>query len=84
MWQSQLETSIISLRILTAPMRSKCCSIEISIKGGAHMRSIDASIPDKSLYCLSAPPLTEVLCYSASNAVVQSKYATKIMFDFYT
>ena len=65
-------------------MRSKCCSIEIPIKGGAHMRSVDASIPDKSMYCLSAPPLTEVLCYSASNAVVQSKYATKIMFDFYT
>ena len=48
------------------------------------MCSIDASIPDKSMYCLSAPPLTEVLCYSASNAVVQSKYATKIMSDFYT
>ena len=38
-WQSQVE---IPLRILTALLCSKCCSTEISIKGGAHMGSVNA------------------------------------------
>ena len=40
------------------------------------MRSEDVWIPDKFMYRILAPPLTEVLCYSALNTVTRSIYAT--------
>ena len=54
-----------------------------SIKSGAHTCRVDAWIPDKSTYHLWAPPLMKILCYSTSNAITQSRYATDIMFEFY-
>ena len=48
-----------------------------SVKGGAHTRFIDAWISNESTKCIWAPPLAEVQQYSASKAVMQSKYATE-------
>ena len=47
--------------------------------GGSYMLHIDAQIPDTCLQHVWAPPLMEVLCYSASNAVMRSKYVTKCL-----
>ena len=48
-----------------------------SLKAGAHMLCVNVSGIYASMQCVSAPPLTEVPCYSASNMVVQSIYATE-------
>ena len=68
-----------------------CCAIELwstvrktSVKGGAHMHSKVARIPDNSTSYIWALPLMEVLCYmqrfKCSNAV---KIRNRIMLDFY-
>ena len=48
-----------------------------SVKGGAHTRYVDLSGIDAALLRVWAPPLTEILRYSAPNTVTRSKYATE-------
>ena len=68
------KSNIILLRISTALLHLKCCSAELLLRVWAHKRYIDLSgIYASSLHVL-APPLMEVLRYSTSNAVTQSKY----------
>jgi len=48
-----------------------------SVKGGAHTRWVNSSILATFTRRVWAPPLTEVLRYSASNTAMRSKYATE-------
>ena len=49
----------------------------ISITGGAHMRCVDSWILDTVTLHVWDLPLTKVLCCSASNVVMWSKYTTE-------
>ena len=48
------------------------------------MCCVNVATIDAITHCVSAPPLMEVWRYSALNAVMRSKYAMEIIFDFYT
>ena len=75
-WQSWVESNIILLRISVTLPCSKHYH-RTSVKGGTHACFVDSWIPDISTQRVWAPPLTEVLHCSASNTVMQSKYATE-------
>ena len=72
MWQSQVEIKHnILLRILTALPRSKRCSAVLPLRA-------DTRAQCELIRHIDAPPLrVGALCYSASNMVTRSKYATE-------
>jgi len=66
MWHSQIEIEPYSVAYFNHITTFKVLQHRTSVKRGAHMRSVGAWILDNST------PLTEVLHYSALNAVMRS------------
>ena len=84
--QYDVTKSVLYVAVLGRNQTLFCCVFRLcyhiqstvaqySVKGGAHMRSETASMPDKSTQHVWALPLTEVLRYSTLNPVTRPKYA---------
>ena len=67
-----MKSNIIPLCMSTVLLHSKHCSPELPV-GGAHMCYVELSGVHEPMLCRSSL-LTKVLCYSAFDAIIQSKY----------
>ena len=77
MWQSQVEIEHYSFAYFDRIAAFEALQRRTSVKGGAHTRCVNVASIDEFTQRVWAPPLTEVLRYSASNAAMQSKYTTE-------
>ena len=75
-WQSQVEIEHYSVAYLTALLRSKRCSAVFPLRAGL-ICAVKLHQCLISLHSTYEPPLMKVLRYSASNAVMWSKYTTE-------
>ena len=74
MWQSRVEIEGYSVVYFDRIAAFEAPYRWTSVKGGAHMHFVDAWISNESMKRVWAPLLTEVQRYSASKAVMRSKY----------
>ena len=71
---SQQPVPVIVCTYVIALLWSKGYST--SVIGGAHTHCVNSWIVDTFAHCVSAPPLTKVLCYST---VIRSKYVVRFL-----
>ena len=77
MWQSCVEIEGYSIAYFDHITVFEALYRWTSVKGGAHMCFVNAWIPNESMKCIWAPPLTEVQQYAALKTAMQSKYMMK-------
>ena len=75
MWESQMKIQHFAHFDSTTTLKALYC--RTFIKSGAHTHCTDVSGIHESTQFVSAPPLMEVLRYSASNTVTWSKHTTE-------
>ena len=71
MWQSQVEIEHYSVAYFDCITTFKVLKRSTSLKGGAYTRYVDLSGIDAASLHIWAPPITEVLYYSASSRNMQ-------------